>query len=182
MSNWKNHLIDFIAMALIITAAFFLFSGIKGCISKPRTEMEIMFSQGDKLPEEVVDAAINTVVFYTVDFVQHRSDLIEKEVLIAAAMRLPHSMQKKEFKFPETANPYKVIKIEDFPEYLAYETMENLYTVLKSHNYSKSVLLDMVSFGILKGIVIAEKKYMPGVALKIYESEGHLNDMLLKYF
>ncbi len=40
----------------------------------------------------------------------------------------------------------------------------------------------MVSLGILKGIVIAEKDYMPGVALKIYEAEGHLNDMLLKYF
>lgn len=182
MSNWKNHLIDFIVMALIITAAFSLFSGIKGCVSKARTEWEIRFPQGDKLPKEVEVAAINTVVLYTIDFIQHRPDLIESEVLIAAAMRLPYSMQKKEFKFPETVNPYKVIKIEDFPEYLAYETMENLYTVLKSHNYSKSVLLDTVSFGILKGIVIAEEGYMPDLALKIYESEGHLNDMLLKYF
>lgn len=182
MSNWKNHLIDFIAMALIITAAFFLFSGIKGCVSKPRTEREIMFRQGDKLPVEVVDAVVDTVVLYTIDFIQHRPDLIESEVLTAAALRLPYSMQKKEFKIPETANPYKVIKIEDFPEYLAYETMENLYTVLKSHHYSKSVLLDTVSYGILKGIVIAEKGYMPDLALKIYESEGHLNDMLEKYF
>lgn len=60
--------------------------------------------------------------------------------------------------------------------------MKNLYTVLKNHNYSKSVLLDTVSFGILKGIVIAEEGYMPDLALKIYESEGHLNNMLLKYF
>lgn len=182
MSNWKNHLIDFIVMALIITAAFFLSSGIKGCVSKLLTEGEIVFSQGDKLPKEVEVAVVNTVVLYTIDFIRHRPDLIEREALAAAALRLPYSMQKKEFKIPETANPYKVIKIEDFPEYLAYETMENLYTVLKSHHYSKSVLLDTVSFGILKGIVIAEEGYMPDLALKIYESEGHLNEMLLKYF
>lgn len=79
-------------------------------------------------------------------------------------------------------NPYKVIQIEDFPEYLAYETLENLHTILARHHYSDDVLLKMVSFGILKGVAIAEKEYMPGVALKIYEAEGHLNDMLLKYF
>ena len=64
----------------------------------------------------------------------------------------------------------------------AYEALENLHTILARHHYSDDVLLKMVSLGILKGIVIAEKDYMPGVALKIYEAEGHLNDMLLKYF
>lgn len=101
MSNWKNHLIDFIVMALIITATFSLFSGIKGCVSKLRTESSIMFPQGDKLPKEVEVAAINTVVLYTIDFIQHRPDLIESEVLIAAAMRLPYSMQKKNLNFPK---------------------------------------------------------------------------------
>lgn len=49
-----------------------------------------MFLQGDKLPVEVVDAVVDTVVLYTIDFIQHRPDLIESEVLTAAALRLPY--------------------------------------------------------------------------------------------
>lgn len=177
-------MINFIGAVILITAAFFISSGIKGCITTYQTKRaeNILQKIKNKLPKEVDDAATNIAMLYTIDFIQHRPDLIENEVLTAAASRLPFSTQKKEFKIPETVNPYKVIQIEDFPEYLAYEALENLHTILARHHYSDDVLLKMVSLGILKGIVIAEKDYMPGVALKIYEAEGHLNDMLLKYF